>query len=175
MNENHHYPAAIDLAQPDGAVAHIEIRPRKVEITVDLVGHLWIDGVRTDHHLTIREAQVLRAIMSNATVTTFDFLLSYIYGGRDEPETKILTVFVHKLRKKLGRIHGAPTGGAIETVWGRGWSRGANYTMTPERTSTIDIPIDLALVDRLMLHTGLQAADCVGLAIRETVARLEAI
>jgi len=42
-----------------------------------------------------------------------------LYGGMDEPEIKIIDVFICKLRKKLaiasnGRNH-------IETVWGRGY------------------------------------------------------
>jgi two-component system cell cycle response regulator CtrA len=41
------------------------------------------------------------------------------YGGMDEPELKIIDVFVCKLRKKLS----SATGGEnyIETVWGRGY------------------------------------------------------
>ncbi len=43
-----------------------------------------------------------------------------LYGGMDEPEMKIIDVFVCKLRKKLN----AATGGEnyIETVWGRGYT-----------------------------------------------------
>ena len=45
--------------------------------------------------------------------------LNHLYGGMDEPELKIIDVFVCKLRKKLS----AATGGEnyIETVWGRGY------------------------------------------------------
>lgn len=166
MSNPHEYPPAIDVRLDDGSLLHIE-QPRKVTLAIDLVGRIWVDGVRAAY-LTKIEARVLRAIMTNASVTTFDFLLSYVYGGRDEPETKILTVFVHKIRRKLGEH-----AGAIETVWGRGWVRGPGYRILPESLSTIDIPIDIDQVDRLMLHTGLPAEDCVGLAIRETVDRLE--
>jgi len=46
-------------------------------------------------------------------------LLNHLYGGMDEPELKIIDVFVCKLRKKLAQA----TGGKhyIETVWGRGY------------------------------------------------------
>jgi two-component system cell cycle response regulator CtrA len=46
-------------------------------------------------------------------------LLDHLYGGLDEPDLKIIDVFVCKLRKKLM----AATGGNhyIETVWGRGY------------------------------------------------------
>jgi two-component system cell cycle response regulator CtrA len=45
--------------------------------------------------------------------------LNHLYGGMDEPELKIIDVFICKLRKKLV----ASTGGQhyIETVWGRGY------------------------------------------------------
>jgi two-component system cell cycle response regulator CtrA len=45
--------------------------------------------------------------------------LNHLYGGMDEPELKIIDVFVCKLRKKLAQA----TGGHhyIETVWGRGY------------------------------------------------------
>ena len=45
--------------------------------------------------------------------------LNHLYGGMDEPELKIIDVFVCKLRKKLAHA----TGGKhyIETVWGRGY------------------------------------------------------
>jgi two-component system cell cycle response regulator CtrA len=45
--------------------------------------------------------------------------LNHLYGGMDEPELKIIDVFICKLRKKLA----AATGGEhyIETVWGRGY------------------------------------------------------
>jgi two-component system cell cycle response regulator CtrA len=45
--------------------------------------------------------------------------LNHLYGGMDEPELKIIDVFICKLRKKLAEA----TGGVnhIETVWGRGY------------------------------------------------------
>jgi two-component system cell cycle response regulator CtrA len=45
--------------------------------------------------------------------------LDHLYGGMDEPELKIIDVFICKLRKKIA----AATGGChyIETVWGRGY------------------------------------------------------
>jgi len=53
------------------------------------------------------------------TTVTKEMLLNHLYRGMDEPEIKIIDVFVCKLRKKLAE----PTGGKsyIETVWGRGY------------------------------------------------------
>jgi two-component system cell cycle response regulator CtrA len=44
--------------------------------------------------------------------------LNHLYGGIDEPDLKIIDVFVCKLRKKLQKESGV---NHIETVWGRGY------------------------------------------------------
>jgi len=44
--------------------------------------------------------------------------LNHLYGGMDEPEVKIIDVFICKLRKKLAR---AGAGKLITTIWGRGY------------------------------------------------------
>ena len=51
---------------------------------------------------------------------TKEMFLNHLYGGMDEPELKIIDVFICKLRKKLSP---EATGGEnyIETVWGRGY------------------------------------------------------
>ena len=57
--------------------------------------------------------------LRKGTTLTKEMFLNHLYGGMDEPELKIIDVFVCKLRKKLL----AATGGEshIETVWGRGY------------------------------------------------------
>ena len=45
--------------------------------------------------------------------------LNHLYGGMDEPELKIIDVFICKLRKKLANASGGRD--YIETVWGRGY------------------------------------------------------
>ena len=45
--------------------------------------------------------------------------LNHLYGGMDEPELKIIDVFICKLRKKLAQATGGDS--YIETVWGRGY------------------------------------------------------
>jgi len=71
-------------------------------------------------HLTGKEYGILEllSLRKGATLTK-DMFLNHLYGGMDEPEVKIIDVFVCKLRKKLS----AATGGDnyIETVWGRGY------------------------------------------------------
>ena len=57
--------------------------------------------------------------LRKGTTLTKEMFLNHLYGGMDEPELKIIDVFICKLRKKLA----AATEGAnyIETVWGRGY------------------------------------------------------
>ncbi len=49
----------------------------------------------------------------------FDLFLNHLYGGMDEPELKIIDVFICKLRKKLSAALEGEN--YIETVWGRGY------------------------------------------------------
>src|SRR5437588_1889768 len=57
--------------------------------------------------------------LRKGTTLTKEMFLNHLYGGMNEPELKIIDVFVCKLRKKLAQA----TGGNhyIETVWGRGY------------------------------------------------------
>ena len=71
-------------------------------------------------HLTGKEYGILELLsLRKGTTLTKDMFLNHLYGGMDEPELKIIDVFICKLRKKLT----AATGGEnyIETVWGRGY------------------------------------------------------
>ena len=77
-----------------------------------------VDGTRV--HLTGKEYQMLELLsLRKGTTLTKEMFLNHLYGGMDEPELKIIDVFICKLRKKLaaaadGKHH-------IETVWGRGY------------------------------------------------------
>jgi DNA-binding winged helix-turn-helix (wHTH) protein len=71
-------------------------------------------------HLTGKEYGILELLsLHKGTTLTKEMFLDHLYGGMDEPEPKIIDVFVCKLRKKLAHA----TGGKhyIETVWGRGY------------------------------------------------------
>ncbi|WP_299930444.1 response regulator transcription factor CtrA [uncultured Pelagimonas sp.] len=71
-------------------------------------------------HLTGKEYQILELLsLRKGTTLKKEMLLNQLYGGMDEPELKIIDVFICKLRKKLS----AATDGEnnIETVWGRGY------------------------------------------------------
>jgi two-component system cell cycle response regulator CtrA len=71
-------------------------------------------------HLTGKEFAILELLsVRKGTILTKEMFLSHLYGEGDEPEVKIIDVFICKLRKKLAES----TGGNhyIETVWGRGY------------------------------------------------------
>ncbi|MGB8274130.1 MAG: helix-turn-helix domain-containing protein, partial [Alphaproteobacteria bacterium] len=53
------------------------------------------------------------------TTLTKEMFLNHLYGGMDEPELKIIDVFICKLRKKLANASEGRN--FIETVWGRGY------------------------------------------------------
>jgi len=70
-------------------------------------------------HLTGKEYAILELlVLRKGTVLTKEAFLNHLYGGMDEPEIKIIDVFVCKLRKKLAL---AGAGDVIGTVWGRGY------------------------------------------------------
>jgi two-component system cell cycle response regulator CtrA len=70
-------------------------------------------------HLTGKEYAILELlVLRKGMVLTKEVFLNHLYGGMDEPEMKIIDVFICKLRKKLSEA-GAPN--VIGTVWGRGY------------------------------------------------------
>ncbi len=71
-------------------------------------------------HLTGKEYQMLELLsLRKGTTLTKEMFLNHLYGGMDEPELKIIDVFICKLRKKLSMATGGDN--HIETVWGRGY------------------------------------------------------
>jgi two-component system cell cycle response regulator CtrA len=77
-----------------------------------------VDGARV--HLTGKEYQMLELLsLRKGTTLTKEMFLNHLYGGMDEPELKIIDVFICKLRKKLAVACNGEH--YIETVWGRGY------------------------------------------------------
>ena len=71
-------------------------------------------------HLTGKEYAMLELLsLRKGTTLTKEMFLNHLYGGMDEPELKIIDVFICKLRKKLSAATGDDH--YIETVWGRGY------------------------------------------------------
>jgi two-component system, cell cycle response regulator CtrA len=77
-----------------------------------------IGGARV--HLTGKEYQLLELLsLRKGTTLSKEMFLNNLYGGMDEPEGKIIDVFICKLRKKLANASDGKD--YIETVWGRGY------------------------------------------------------
>ncbi|MBQ8672154.1 MAG: response regulator transcription factor [Alphaproteobacteria bacterium] len=71
-------------------------------------------------HLTGKEYGIMELLsLRKGSVLNKDQFLNHLYGGIDEPELKIIDVFICKLRKKLEKASGGKN--YIETVWGRGY------------------------------------------------------
>ncbi|MCR9108075.1 response regulator transcription factor CtrA [Marivita sp. XM-24bin2] len=93
------------------------IRTGKVEVNLD-AKTVQVEGSTV--HLTGKEYQMLELLsLRKGTTLTKEMFLNHLYGGMDEPELKIIDVFICKLRKKLSEATG--DGSHIETVWGRGY------------------------------------------------------
>ena len=70
-------------------------------------------------HLTGKEYQMLELLsLRKGTPLTKEMFLNHLYGGIDEPEVKIIDVFICKLRKKLANASNGKN--FVETLWGRG-------------------------------------------------------
>jgi two-component system, cell cycle response regulator CtrA len=90
-----------------------------------------VDGARV--FLTGKEYQMLELLsLRKGTTLSKEMFLNHLYGDMDEPEGKIIDVFICKLRKKLD----AATDGVnyIDTIWGRGYAlRDPNNSPDPLR------------------------------------------
>jgi two-component system cell cycle response regulator CtrA len=89
------------------------------DLIVDLdTKKVEVNGMRV--HLTGKEYQMLELLsLRKGTTLTKEMFLNHLYGGMDEPESKIVDVFICKLRKKLASASGGNE--FIETVWARGY------------------------------------------------------
>ncbi|MEZ5848427.1 MAG: response regulator transcription factor [Geminicoccaceae bacterium] len=88
-------------------------------MTLDLAARtVKIDGVPLK--VTAKEYTILELLaLRRGQPLTKEIFLDHLYGGGDEPEQKIIDVFICKLRKKISAINHNKHN--IETVWGRGY------------------------------------------------------
>ena len=97
------------FSQPELSVGPLRIKQDSREVKVG----------ETEVHLTGKEYAILEVlVLRKGSVLSKEAFLSHLYGGMDEPETKIIDVFICKLRKKLAQ---AGADNLISTVWGRGY------------------------------------------------------
>ncbi len=97
--------------------AHSVIETGDIKVNLD---SRTIEAAGKPLHLTGKEYAILELLsLRKGSTLTKEMFLNHLYGGMDEPEVKIIDVFICKLRKKLADA----TDGTnyIETVWGRGY------------------------------------------------------
>jgi two-component system cell cycle response regulator CtrA len=93
-------------------------------------------------HLTGKEYAILELlVLRRGMVLTKEAFLNHLYGGIDEPEMKIIDVFICKLRKKLAQ---AGAGNLISTVWGRGYMMRDPGTAAAAAAATLATPDTLS-------------------------------
>ena len=101
------------------AKGHSESLIRTGKLTVNLDSRtVEVEGHPVN--LTGKEYGILELLsLRKGTTLTKEMFLNHLYGGMDEPELKIIDVFVCKLRKKLAQATAGEN--YIDTVWGRGY------------------------------------------------------
>jgi two-component system cell cycle response regulator CtrA len=105
-----------------GLVDMLECNNGQAQMKINLTtGFISINGERV--YLTHKELSTLIVLAeAPGRVLSKESILTGIYfeGVDDEPDIKIIDVFICKLRKKLTEIH-PDAEGFVETVWGRGY------------------------------------------------------
>ncbi len=97
--------------------AQSQIRIGRVSVNLD---SRTVEVDNKPVHLTGKEYGILELLaLRKGTTLTKEMFLNHLYGGMDEPEVKIIDVFICKLRKKLEQATSGDN--YIETVWGRGY------------------------------------------------------
>ncbi len=105
---------------------------RTGKLSIDLNKRMAeVDG--QSFHLTGKEYEILELLsLRKGTTLTKEMLLNHLYGGIEEPEAKIIDVFICKLRKKISLATGGEN--YIETVWGRGYVMRDPNDIQPQKT-----------------------------------------
>jgi two-component system cell cycle response regulator CtrA len=71
--------------------------------------------------LTAKEYQILELLtLRTGTTMTKEMILNHLYDGSDDPNIKIIDVFICKLRKKLADASAGEH--YIKTIWGHGYT-----------------------------------------------------
>ena len=117
MSEENHAVPIRAIVRPSQDHPEAMIRTGKLAVNLDA----RIVSVEDQPvHLTGKEYGILELLsLRKGTILTKEMFLDRLYHGMNEPQLKIIDVFLCKLRKKLAQA----TGGNhyIETVWGRGY------------------------------------------------------
>jgi two-component system cell cycle response regulator CtrA len=140
-----------------------EIRTGKLAVNLD---SRTVTAEEKPLHLTAKEYGIFELLSLRKGMTlTKGMFLNHLYGGIDEPDLKIVDVFICKLRKKLVRA----TGGDhyIETIWGRGY-----VLRNPDEMEVEPRPASQwSPQPQTRLNCGHALASCAPLPIKETASR----
>ncbi|MGM0421643.1 MAG: response regulator transcription factor CtrA [Pseudomonadota bacterium] len=98
--------------------AHSIIKTGPIEVNLDA---RTVNVDKKPLHLTGKEYGIMELLsLRKGSTLTKEMFLNHLYGGMDEPEVKIIDVFICKLRKKIAKLSKEGEQ-CIETVWGRGY------------------------------------------------------
>ncbi len=116
------------------AALEAEVDDLREQIRLLLAGGVQEWRPPLEFGLTGSEAAVLRALVGHDGVLTKQRMMDLVYADRpnDEPQSKIIDVFVCKLRRKL-----KPYALEIGTVWGQGYQMDR---VSAERLKTWHVP-----------------------------------
>lgn len=103
-----------------------------------------------------REYDVLEALaLRKGGLMTKEMIFNRLYGGRDEPEIKIVDVLICKIRRK---IEAAADGrNYIETVWGRGYKLTEPAFCPPPSTKPAGVTRAMIAEQKAAAHRALAA------------------
>jgi two-component system, cell cycle response regulator CtrA len=111
------------LARMHAVARRFRVRERPLVSNGNVVADLECKTVEVGGvgvRVSIKEFEILEYLMrGRGAVLTKGALIQHLYNGQDEPDQKILDVFVCKLRKKIGDANGGRN--PIETVRGLGY------------------------------------------------------
>lgn len=125
------------IARIQAIVRRSQGHAQSVITTGDLIVNLdqkmvEVAGARV--HLTSKEYQIVELLsLRKGSTLTKEMFLNHLYGGMDEPDAKIIDVFICKLRRKLTNASGGKN--YIETVWGRGYAMHDGFAETKALTA----------------------------------------
>lgn len=133
-------------------------------VRIENIGRVFVDEEALSAHFSPKEISLLRFVMSRKGVATYDMMLTGIYAGWDEPQTKTLAVFVCNLRRKL-----ADHRDMVQTIWARGYTSNPEYSLiASDGGATIDLDAETA--DLLVLtafESDMTTSELAALVLRE--------
>lgn len=112
------------VARVKAIIRRSQGHPDSVIEVNDLVVNLDLHNTKIQGnpvHLTSKEQAILELLaLRKGQIVTKEQFLTHLYNGLDEPELKIIDVFVCKMRKKIFEASAGIN--YVETIWGRGYS-----------------------------------------------------